>query len=616
MYVRFLFISLLFFLLCHSLSYLSFLRHVFRTRAMKQGSPASPPPPSPPQPPPPTKNVIRLQSSLTPSRLRLPSKYREPPRTPPEVVNGVVSTPTRRAQSVTPELKHTSRIKRGLVLNKAKPNEEVAGTHRGREAEEAKAVSRFVRPHVVEQFARPRSAVGEFTMKRDKEDPDGKSKKELMEKLEVSESLIKNLQSEVLALKAELEKVKGLNVELESHNRKLTKDVAAAESKVMSLGGSEKMKEPIAEHQSPKFKHIQKLIADKLERSIVKKEAITDGCFVKASTPAPTAIPTIPEATTIRVGRKPALKACLPPPPPPPPPMPPSIPSRPVAKVNNTQKAPAFVKLLHSLKNQEEMKNTTGSVKQQKPVAVNVHSSIVGEIQNRSAHLLAIRTDIETKGNFINDLIEKVVEAAYTDIEDVLNFVNWLDGELSSLADERAVLKHFNWPERKADAMREAAVEYRELKLLEQEISSFKDDPEIPCGASLRKMATLLDKSECSIQRLIKLRNSVMRSYQDYKIPTAWMLDSGITEKIKQASMILVKMYMKRVTMELGSARNSDRQSSQESLLLQGVHFAYRAHQFAGGLDAETLCAFEEIRQHVPGHLAGSRELLAGIASS
>jgi len=44
-----------------------------------------------------------------------------------------------------------------------------------------------------------------------------------------------------------------------------------------------------------------------------------------------------------------------------------------------------------------------------------------------------IRADIETKGDFINDLIKKVVEAAYIDIEDVLNFVNWLDGELSSL---------------------------------------------------------------------------------------------------------------------------------------------------------------------------------------
>ncbi|KAG4990870.1 hypothetical protein JHK87_024327 [Glycine soja] len=583
---------------------------------MKQESPASPLPSSLPQPSPTmttTKNVIKLQNSLTPSRLRLPSKYREPPKTPPEVVvnNVVVSTPSRRAKSVTPELKHNSRIKRGLVLNKAKPNEEVVGTtQRGREAEETKVVARFVRPHVVEQFARPRNGAGDFAFKRDKEDSDEKSKKELMEKLEASESLIKNLQSEVQALKAELEKVKGLKVELESHNRKLTEDLAAAEVKVVSLGGNEK--EPNGEHQSPKFKHIQKLIADKLQRSIVKKEAIANGGFVEASIPPPTAIPAIPDAPTARKGRKPTPNSCLPPPPPP---MPPSIPSRPIAKASNTQRVPAFVKLFHTLKNQEGMKSTTGTVKQQKPVSVNVHSSIVGEIQNRSAHLLAIRADIETKGAFINDLIKKVVEAAYTDIEDVLNFVNWLDGELSSLADERAVLKHFNWPERKADAMREAAVEYRELKLLEQEISSFKDDPEIPCGASLRKMASLLDKSESSIQRLIKLQNSAMRSYQEYKIPTAWMLDSGIMTKIKQASMILVKMYMKRVTMELGSARNSDR-SSQESLLLQGMHFAYRAHQFAGGLDAETLCAFEEIRQHVPGHLAGSRELLAGIASS
>ena len=44
-----------------------------------------------------------------------------------------------------------------------------------------------------------------------------------------------------------------------------------------------------------------------------------------------------------------------------------------------------------------------------------------------------IRTDIETKGEFINDLIKRVVDAAYMDIEDVLKFVDWLDGELSSL---------------------------------------------------------------------------------------------------------------------------------------------------------------------------------------
>ncbi|GMP76080.1 hypothetical protein CsSME_00032906 [Camellia sinensis var. sinensis] len=116
--------------------------------------------------------------------------------------------------------------------------------------------------------------------------------------------------------------------------------------------------------------------------------------------------------------------------------------------------------------------------------------------------------------------------------------------------------------------MREAAVEYRGLKLLESEVSSYKDDASVPCEVSLKKMAGLLDKSEHNIQKLIKLRNSVMLSYQHFKIPTNWMLDSGVISK------------------------------------------------FAGGLDSETLCAFEEIRQRVPGHLRGSQELLVGIPSS
>jgi hypothetical protein len=42
----------------------------------------------------------------------------------------------------------------------------------------------------------------------------------------------------------------------------------------------------------------------------------------------------------------------------------------------------------------------------------------------------------------------------------------------------------------------------------------------------------------------------------------------------------------------------------------------YAFMQFAGGLDSETLCAFEEIRQQVPQYIGGSRELLAAIPSS
>ena len=51
----------------------------------------------------------------------------------------------------------------------------------------------------------------------------------------MSENLIKSLQSEVLALREELDRVKSLNVELESRNTKLTQNLAAAEAKISTV---------------------------------------------------------------------------------------------------------------------------------------------------------------------------------------------------------------------------------------------------------------------------------------------------------------------------------------------------------------------------------------------
>lgn len=63
--------------------------------------------------------------------------------------------------------------------------------------------------------------------------------------------------------------------------------------------------------------------------------------------------------------------------------------------------------------------------------------------------------------------------------------------------DERAVLKHFDWPEGKADALREAAFEYQDLMKLEKQVSTFIDDPKLSCDAALRKMYSLLEKYAC-----------------------------------------------------------------------------------------------------------------------
>jgi len=55
-------------------------------------------------------------------------------------------------------------------------------------------------------------------------------------------------------------------------------------------------------------------------------------------------------------------------------------------------------------------------------------------------------------------------------------------------------LKHFDWPEGKADAMREAAFEYQDLMKLLAEVSKFEDRPEVPCDKALKKMLSMLEK--------------------------------------------------------------------------------------------------------------------------
>lgn len=452
------------------------------------------------------------------------------------------------------------------------------------------------------------------------EDPDEKIR-ELERKLMEREEITNGLEKEVLSLKEQLDAAQSLNVELLLRNSQLSEDLDEAQAKVATLSScssSNNRKELVGDHQCNKFEDIKKHMAAKLESTILKQETKkTKPCLAGPPKRVPPPPSLVPSGTQINSH---SLPITTPPPTPPPPPPPPRLPARAGAGASTSRKSQGVVEFYHSLKkwegNNNKQDGSARQLNQNKPVASSAHSSIVDEIQNRSAHLLAIKADIETKGDFINGLIEKVHSAAYTNIEDVVSFVNWLDNQLSTLADERAVLKHFKWPERKADAMREAAVEYRELSLLETDISSYRDDASVSCAVALKKIANLLDKSERGIQKVIKLRNGSMNLYRGYGIPTEWMLDTGLVRKIKQASMKLANMYMKRIAMELQTLRHSDRESTQEALLLQGVHFAYRAHQFAGGLDSETLCAFEEIRQHVSSHIRGSRELLAGIPSS
>ncbi|XP_072994108.1 protein CHUP1, chloroplastic isoform X4 [Typha latifolia] len=316
------------------------------------------------------------------------------------------------------------------------------------------------------------------------------------------------------------------------------------------------------------------------------------GATTSPSTPSPSPRPPLPPGA--------------PPPPPPPgmsggPPRPPPPPGgllKGPSGGDKVHRAPELVEFYQTLMKREAKKDTS-SLASTASSASNARSNMIGEIENRSTFLLAVKADVETQGDFVQSLATEVRAASFMNIEELLAFVNWLDEELSFLVDERAVLKHFDWPESKADALREAAFEFQDLMKLEKQVTNFVDDPKLPCEAALKKMYSLLEKVEQSVYALLRTRDMATSRYREFGIPVDWLSDSGVVGKIKLSSVQLARKYMKRVASELDALNGTEKEPNREFLLLQGVRFAFRVHQFAGGFDAESMRAFEELRNRM-----------------
>ncbi|RCV26454.1 hypothetical protein SETIT_5G246500v2 [Setaria italica] len=314
--------------------------------------------------------------------------------------------------------------------------------------------------------------------------------------------------------------------------------------------------------------------------------------------PCPPPPPPPPRSTSKRSSPSGPPAASPPPPPPPPPPsrrpfgaaFPPAC-----ASGQCVRRVPEVVEFYHSLMRRESKRDGCAASEAANGGGVAAARDMIGEIENRSAHLLAIKSDVERQGDFIRFLIKEVEGAAFVDIEDVVSFVKWLDDELSRLVDERAVLKHFEWPEHKADALREAAFGYCDLKKLEGEAALFRDDARQPCAAALKKMQALFEKLEHGVYNLARVRDAATSRYTRFQIPWEWMKqDAGIVSQIKLQSVKLAMKYLKRVSSELEAIKGGP---EEEELMLQGVRFAFRVHQFAGGFDVDTMRAFQELKE-------------------
>ncbi|CAF2142996.1 unnamed protein product, partial [Brassica rapa subsp. trilocularis] len=113
-----------------------------------------------------------------------------------------------------------------------------------------------------------------------------------------------------------------------------------------------------------------------------------------------------------------------------------------------------------------------------------------------------------------------------------------------------------------------------------------------------RLLMVNMSQSPC-VYSLSRMKESFATKFKTFQIPVDWMLENGITSQVKLEA--------------IGGGGPEE-----EELIVQGVRFAFRVHQFAGGFDAETnLYIFKVIHKlvyiafvlHSPSHVLPSSSI-------
>ncbi|KNA11430.1 hypothetical protein SOVF_135280 [Spinacia oleracea] len=386
-----------------------------------------------------------------------------------------------------------------------------------------------------------------------------------------------NKTSEMSFLVEDIEAVLEMNRFLEKENQELKQEVGRLKSVIASLKAHD------IERKSILWKKIQYPVS--VPTSIGNKEDTLEQ--LELQTPASQSTKQSPPPPPPPCKHKSSMNNGPPPPPPPMPSCKSAIGSK--LAVRRVPQVIEFYRYLNKSNARLENRiNVTGVSKDGNP------GNMIGEIENKSMYLSAVKSDVEMQGELIKYLIREVETAVLKDISAVEAFVKRLDSDLSSLVDERAVLKHFpQWPERKADALREAACCFRDLKNLESQMLTFKDNPKQPLPQTLTRIQTLQDRLERVIENIDKTREGTCRRYKDMQIPWDWMLDTGLVGQIKLNSLSLAREYMNRIIKELQTCTLP----SSEDIIHQAARFAYRIHQFTGGFDSDTEHVFQQLKR-------------------
>ena len=141
--------------------------------------------------------------------------------------------------------------------------------------------------------------------------------------------------------------------------------------------------------------------------------------------------------------------------------------------------------------------------------------------------------------------------------------------------------------------MREAAAVYNELQGFIWRMGTWETGPDA-CEAECSRITAYFEKVQKRMDQLMTSFDADKKRFKKEGIP--W--DDRVVKDVKASSLHLTELFLDRVLHEVERIKGAPNQEGRiYTLLVSGVRFAFRCHQFAGGMNEPSLAKFEEVSQ-------------------
>ncbi|KAK3276217.1 hypothetical protein CYMTET_15696 [Cymbomonas tetramitiformis] len=209
------------------------------------------------------------------------------------------------------------------------------------------------------------------------------------------------------------------------------------------------------------------------------------------------------------------------------------------------------------------------------------NEAVLGELQARSEHHAAVRSEVEQFGPVIENLAAAIKDLSAESMDVVCQFVEVMDGMLGKLADETLVLREFKecWPEAKVDAMRDAVALHRQLKQLKHEAATFQATLGLSVSETCAEIEEALEKLQQCVEHVNRNQDATIKRFLAHKLP--W--DTNLVSEVKQAALQYAAKYMRCVLETQPSPASPDA----ARMLQDTVGFAFKVHQLVGGFNQD-----------------------------